>query len=175
MLKVTVRNNVRFPEITLQDDLEHIARDIIIPDIIIGIDTQRSIVGGQLPNNEPATIMRKAGQYVGRLYKKSGEKRKNFEKISERNMIPSGSGRPLVETGLLRSSFIYRMGKGVCIISINNSQKRKDIGGYLQDGIQTKHGLKRYRFFGISDRAFKMAMFYLKKKVKDSINAKRGA
>jgi len=142
MLKVTVRNNIKFPEIALQEDLEHIAQNIVITDLIKGIDLSAAISGGRLPNNEPETIKRK------------------------------GSAKPLIETGQLRSSFFYRVkNKSTVVVSIDSG--RKEIGGYLQDGIMTKHGLKQYLFFGISKDAFDGAMKYMEKKIKDLTSGKR--
>lgn len=141
MLKITVRNTIKFPEITLQEDLEKIAQNIIIPDIIRGIDNSMAISGGALPANEPATIIRK------------------------------GHDRQLVETGLLRSSFYWKsQGKNKVKISIN--VVRKKIGGYLQDGIMTKKGLKQYLFFGISKDANDGAMRYIKNRIEGLISGK---
>ncbi len=144
MLKITVRNNIKFPEITLQEDLEKIAQDIIITDLVKGIDLGMAVDGGALPHNDPKTILRK------------------------------GSARPLIETGKLRRSFFHKaVGKNKVVITIE--QDRKEIGGYLQNGIQTKSGLKQYIFVGISQDAFNGAIKYMKKRIEELINAKRNS
>ena len=137
MIQAKIINKIKFPEITLQDDLEHIAKNIIIPDMVMGIDNSNAITGGALPENEPATIKRK------------------------------GSSRPLIEKGELRSSFYYRVsGKNKVIIRI--STIRDEIGKHLQvDGIRTRHGMKYYRFFGISKDAYDGAMGYIRNKIKE--------
>lgn len=143
MIQAKIINRINFPKFTFQKDLEFIAKDIIIPLIIKGIDDGASIDGGRLPENEPKTIKRK------------------------------GDNRQLIETGKLRSSFSYRTsGKNKVIISIKGD--RKEIGGYLQiDGIKTKTSLKFYRFFGISQDAYRAAIEYIKDRIKESINARR--
>jgi hypothetical protein len=94
MLKVEVVNKIKFPEFTLQKTLEDIAKDIIIPDMVRGIDAGMAINGGSLPRNDLATIKRK------------------------------GHARPLIDTGELRRSFYYKLsGKSKVIISIENIRK----------------------------------------------------
>jgi len=169
MLKITVKNNVKFPTIDLKPYLFHIADQIIITDLILGIDNQRSIDGGMLPNNEPETVMKKAGGYVKKLYTKGGKQRKGFEKVKANILVPLGSGRPLVDTGKLISSFYSRSGgKNKVIVSISSG--RKEIGGYLQGGITTKHGLKQYLFFGISKNAEEGALEYMRKEIQNAID-----
>ena len=94
MLTAKIVNKIDFPEITLQSTLEEIAKFIIIPDIIRGIDGSMAIDGGALPANDPQTIKRK------------------------------GSSRPLIETGELRRSFFYKKsGKSKVIITIESGRK----------------------------------------------------
>ncbi len=94
MIQAKIINKINFPEITLQEDLENIAKNIIIPDIEMGIDNAMAINGGSLPENEPETIKRK------------------------------GHSRQLIDTGTLRSSFFYRtLGKNKVIISIKGDRK----------------------------------------------------
>jgi hypothetical protein len=136
MLTIKVKNSVKFPEITLQEDLEHIAERIIIPDIQAGIDNSFAINGGSLPPNEPETIKRK------------------------------GHSRQLIDTGTLRRSFFWKtLSKNKVIVSVDGD--RKDIGGYLQDGIIAKGKLKQYLFFGISKDAFDGAIKYMEKRIKE--------
>jgi hypothetical protein len=57
------------------------------------------------------------------------------------------------------------------MVSIDSG--RKDIGGYLQDGIKTKRGLKQYIFFGISKDAYDGAIKYMQNKIKELTSGKR--
>ena len=143
MIKVTVKNNISFPDILIeQEDLETIAQDIVIADLIKGIDYSMAINGGPLPDNDPKTIKRK------------------------------GSSKPLIDTGTLRRSFYQEsIGKNKVIITIE--PERKSIGGYLQDGIKTSHGIKQYLFFGLSKDAVDKIRNYVKKIVSERIDAKR--
>ena len=142
MIQAKIINKIEFPEITLQEDLERIAKNIIIPDIIAGIDNSMAINGGSLPANEPETIRRKM------------------------------SNKQLVETGTLRSSLFYKsVGRNRVVISI--SSIRKKIGGYLQSGIETKRGIKQYRFFGISLDARDSAMLYMHNRIAELARGKR--
>lgn len=95
MIKVTVKNNVIFPEFTLQEDLESMAQDIIIKDLEKHIDIRASIDQGALPPNEPETKKRK------------------------------GHDHQLFETGELRKSFYYRNeGEKKVIVSILDGRKQ---------------------------------------------------
>lgn len=94
MLQAKVVNKIKFPNVFLdQEDLVNLARGIIIPDIIRGIDNSKAIYGGGLPHNEPETIKRK------------------------------GSNKPLIETGELRSSFTFKTsGKNKVIVFIDSGR-----------------------------------------------------
>lgn len=141
MLKVTVKNNVVFPEIKLSEHLEEIADKIIIDDIVRGIHSHRSIDGGQFPPNSPETRKRK------------------------------GHGDQLRETGTLLGSFFSKaISKNKVVVSIKGD--RKEIGGYLQDGIKTKSGIKQYIFFGISKDAFEGAIKYMKNVIEEMTSGK---
>ena len=140
MIKAKIVNRINFPKITLQDDLEFAARDIIIPDIVRGIDNGLAINGGRLPANDPQTIKRK------------------------------GDNRPLIDTGELRSSFYHaRSGKSKVIISIRSGRKAIG-GYLQNDGVTTKSGKKFYRFFGISKDAHAAIMEYMDKRLKAITN-----
>lgn len=144
MIQAKVVSNIKFPELTTQDMLTEIAEKIIIPDMAAGIHARKAIVGGSLPKNEPETIKRKRND------------------------------RPLIETGKLIGSFTHKAsGKNKVIIRIKGDRNR--IGGYLQnDGIVTKdHGIKFYRFFGISKDAHKRAMAYARNKIKEITRGRR--
>jgi hypothetical protein len=143
MLKVTVRNNVKFPNTLIdQEDLEKIAQDIIIKDLGDHIDMRASIDQGALPFNEKETIKKK------------------------------GHGHQLIDTGELRRSFYYKTkGKNAVIITI--LEGRKEIGGYLQDGIMAKGSLKKYIFFGVSDFAMEKSVTYMRDKLEKKLNGNR--
>ena len=80
--------------------------------------------------------------------------------------------KPLIETGELRSSFFYRVaGTNKVIISIRSG--RKKIGAHLQSGIKTRHGMKQYKFFGISPDAYDELRNYLKNRIAEVTRAKR--
>ncbi len=145
MIQAKIVNKINFPDITLLDDLEYVAKNIIITDMIVGIDTSTAIVGGMLPDNEPSTKLYKARKGLG--------------------------DRPLVATGELRSSFQSRVtGSNRVVISIRGD--RSKIGKTLQDGIKTKSGLKQYMFFGISKDAYDGAMRYMRKRLKEITSGK---
>lgn len=108
MLQAKIINKIKFPEINLQSTLEEIANEIIIPDIVKGIDAGMAINGGALPENEPETMLRKRGM------------------------------RSLIDTGTLRSSFFYRkQGKNKVVISIESVRKDIG-GYLQNDGIGKK-------------------------------------
>ncbi len=144
MIQAKIINRINFPEIALQDDLEHIAKNIIIPDIVMGIDNGMAINGGSLPANDPKTIKRK------------------------------GHGRQLIETGKLRSSFFYKLaGKNKVIISIKGDRKEIG-GYLQVDGVSTLGGAKFYRFFGISKDAYDGAIKYIKDKIRELTSGNKG-
>lgn len=144
MIQAKIVNRINFPEIILQKDLEHIAKNIIIPDMIAGIDSSAAINGGKLPANEPATVKRKM------------------------------SNKPLIETGELRSSFFYRLsGKSKVLISIKGGRKEIG-GYLQNDGIKTKSGKKHYRFFGISRDAHDGAMDYMRDRIRELTRGGKG-
>lgn len=82
-----------------------------------------------------------------------------------------GHGKPLIETGRLHRSFIsFKRGANEVVVTL--TPDRKEIGGYLQEGIRTRFGIKSYNFFGVSTRMEKEAMSYMEsqisKRVKDA-------
>ncbi|MDD2680438.1 MAG: hypothetical protein PHO03_06550 [Candidatus Omnitrophica bacterium] len=142
MIQAKIINRIDFPKITLQDTLLEIADKIIIQDIKDGIGMGRAITGGALPENDPKTVKRK------------------------------GHSRQLIDTGELKESFSYRpQGKSKVIITIDTG--RRKIAGYLQnEGIQTLHGIKYYRFFGISRDASNNAIRYVNNKIRELTSGK---
>ena len=142
MIQAKIVSNIKFPKIALGKDLEHIARNIIIPDIQKGILGQKAINGGSLPKNEQKTLDRK---------RKKKQSRKS-----------------LIADRVLLNSFIYKAsGINKFKIKIKSGQKRDIAGAALQnDG----KGGKFYNFFGISKNAHKRAMKYMKDRIKRLIS-----
>lgn len=142
MIQAKIKSRIEFPRIALQGDLVKVAKNIIIPDIIRGINSRVSIMGGALPKNERATIKRK------------------------------GHDNPLIDTRKLIKSFFYKsIGKNKVLVSIRGD--RKEIAGFLQDGIRTRRGVKKYIFFGISKDAYGDSMNYMRRRVQALIDAER--
>ena len=137
MIQAKVRNNIKFPKIILQEQLEEIAKDIIIPDIQNRIRQHKAIDGGLLPDNEDSTKNRK------------------------------GHGNQLRDTDTLLNSFVYRsVGKDRVKINIG-SERHDIGGYLQSTGIKTNMGYKAYKFFGISIFANRKAIDYMKKKIEE--------
>lgn len=146
MIKIAVKNNLTFPKFTFQSDLKYIGEKIIVPIMRANIEDQVAIDGSILPINEDKTLARK-----GKL----------------------GQGsKSLIATGKLISSFLVQP-FGSTAVKITLNADRKKIGGYLQSGISTNKGTKSYKFFGINTQMENNALAYMKKKIKDAIDAVR--
>jgi ABC-type tungstate transport system permease subunit len=144
MVKFTIKSNIKFPNIKLQDILLEIAERIIIPDMQRGIDERAAIDGGMLPANDPKTVKRK------------------------------GHDRPLIDTGSLRAAFVaQRRGKGKVLITLADNRKDIG-GFLQIEGIRTKKGTKFYNFFGISKDAEDAAIAYMEKKIDEAIASNFG-
>lgn len=103
---VTIKNTIKFPKFTFQEDLRIIASRIFIPIMQENIENQVALDGGALKPNNPKYTLNKV--------------RKGL------------SPKILIATGQLRSGFIYKdKGKNTVIVTLNSN--RKTIGGYLQD------------------------------------------
>lgn len=144
MIKATVSGELKFPKFTFQKDLQYIGERIIVPIMQKNIEDQVAIDGSLLPINEDKTLKRKAAAGQG--------------------------SKSLIATGRLINAFTVRaFGQTQVKISLNSD--RKSIGGYLQTGIKTNEGTKKYKFFGINVQMEKNAVAYMKQKIKDAINA----
>lgn len=146
MIKATVKNNLSFPKLTFQTDLKYIGEKIIVPIMQKNIEDQIAIDGSILPFNDNKTLKRKANAGQG--------------------------SKSLIATGKLISDFKV-LPYGTSIVKITLGDDRKKIGGYLQSGIRTNEGKKQYKFFGINTQMQNNAIAYMKKKIKDAINASR--
>lgn len=143
MIQAKIINRINFLKIALREDLEYVAKNLVIPYMIRGIDSGMAIMGGALPDNEPATIKRK------------------------------GHDRQLIVSGKLRCSFFYKtFSKNKVIISISGNRKKIG-GYLQNDGIKTKSVIKFYRFFGVSKDARDGAMGYIKNRIKELIGGNK--
>lgn len=135
MIKISTKFKMAVPNLDFTDELKVIGERIFIPAMQSGIDSSMSIDGSALPQNDPKTIKRK------------------------------GSSRPLIETGTLRTSFLFiDIAKNKAKVTL--AAIRKNIGEYLQiDGIRTRSGPKFYRFFGINKFMHDSAVKYLNEQI----------
>ena len=158
MIKVTVKNNIKFPKILLQDDLEYIASDIIIPDMMNRISQHKAIDGGALPDNEPGTIRRKGH---GNQLRESDELRQSFEwdRVDKDKVIIS------IAPGRSQIGY-YLQEEGIKVGSSKESATSWD-NAYITRKIVNISGRKHYRFFGISVFAYRNAMKYMKEKIEE--------
>ncbi len=78
MIQAKIINRINFPKIALQEDLESIAKDIIIPDMQNRIRQHKAITGGPFLELEQSTIDRK------------------------------GHSKQLIDTGILLDSFEFK-------------------------------------------------------------------
>ena len=143
MMTAKIQWKISFPKISFKKDLEQIAKNIIIPDMIKGINNKRAIDGGKLPDNEQATKDRK-----------------------------DGFNEPLIATGTLTKSFKYKTRGNKVIIDIA-SVRALIGGYLQISGIRTNSGRKYYKFFGISEKAHNRAMKWMEKKIKRIADGKR--
>ena len=106
------------------------ATELIIADIIRGINSGVDATGSLFPALEPETVKRK------------------------------GHSKPLIDKGLFRDNWTYqqvhksRLNTSEITIKARNKggdATRDRVGGWLQiDGLSTKRGRKRFYFFGIT-------------------------
>lgn len=175
MIKAEIKNNITFPkEILVQDDLMHIAEQIFVPSLQANIDREISIDGSPFPKPEPSTVAR-SGRNIGkRIFTKKGTIRKSASNQMAQTGLLGFAKKILVETGKLRRAFwAKKKGKNAVILTLEKD--RLDIGKYLQiDGIQTKHGKKFYRFFGITDGMRLDAKDYANTRIKEACNQFNG-
>lgn len=132
MINIEIKDTIKFPDtIATQKHLSHIADRIIIPMIQEGIDKRTDVEGNTFPKLSPVTIAMK------------------------------GNDRPLIETGRLRRSFYSKeQGKNAVIVTLTSD--RKDIGKKLQiEGVDSRSGVKFFKFFGITDGMEQNAMDYM--------------
>ena len=143
MTTMTVKNSVKFPEFTFQEDLSYIAERIFIPVMQQNIEDQISIDGSSFPDLDPKTIARK---------QKNGQGDKTL--IATRDLI--------------KSFYSAVISPKTVIVALKFN--RSAIGGYLQiTGIRTKQGPKFFNFFGINTQMENNAVAYMKQRIKQAI------
>ncbi len=170
MIKAEVKTNFNVPSgFIFQKDLKEIADRIFIPYLVRYIDQQRQINGSQYPELEPETIARKTGSIIGRTFTKSGSIRASASKKIEAVGLAGFSNKTLVDTGLLRRSFISKV-IGKHSVQITLRDERKEIGEYLQITGVGKKG-KKFQFFGISTQMENDAIGFIKEKLKRLIQS----
>jgi hypothetical protein len=145
MIKAEVKSTIQFPdEFITQEDMMQVAERLFIPSMQQGIDSREAIDGGPLPALEPYTIRMK------------------------------GHDRPLIDTGTLRTSF-YAIKRGKNEVMISLLGDRYDVGRKLQiTGVDSKRGVKYFRFFGINPKMEQSAVNYWKAKIADIIKKFNG-
>lgn len=163
-MKMTFKNNIKFPDLNLQDDLKFIADRIFVPVMQENIHQQIALDEKPFPPLEPSTIAKKKGTILKNTFTKKGNIRAGVEKKIEAGGLSSFSPKTLIDTGKLVGSFTTKkVGKTAVVITLKGD--RKDIGRYLQiEGVGKKR--KKFNFFGISSRMEQAALDHIKTKIK---------
>ena len=144
MIKAKVTMTVKLPDLDFTRTFEEAARDVIIPDMRLGINRGIGVDGQQFPPLEPSTIARKTG--ARKKARRGGGTLKAAGLAGGR-----GGSQTLVDQGVLREAFEYER-VGVNHVRIFIGALRAEIGKFLQvDGVGRKR--KKFNFFGISQRA----------------------
>jgi len=148
MITAEIKNNIRLPKLTLEEDLKYIAKEIIVKIMRRNIDKGINLNEEQYPPLAESTIRRKTAQGL--------------------------SKKVLIATGELRLSFLIDVISS-SKIKINLNSSRADIGDILQNkGVKTKRGTRYFNFFGVSQRMEVLAWKYMVKQIKEKIHKKNG-
>lgn len=144
MIQAKARMTIKLPDLDFTKAFQEVAKDVICPDMRLGINRGIGVDGVQFPALEPATLERKRG--VRLKATKSGGKLSTAGLAGGR-----GGTQTLVDKGVLRESFEYEtVGKNHVRIFVG--ALRKEVGDILQlKGVGKKK--KKFLFFGISQRA----------------------
>ena len=95
MIKAKITGQIKFPPIDVDDDIEFVAKKIVIPLLRDGIDRNEDVNGSRFPPLEPGTAKAK------------------------------GHSRPLVDTGLLRKSFKWKkVSKNNYLVYLNKLREK---------------------------------------------------
>lgn len=135
---------VKLPELDFTKTLEETAKQVIIPDMRLGINRGIGIDNRPFPKLEASTIARKAGI------------RKKVRKIAPLKDVglagARGGTQTLVDTGELRDQAMEQTTVKRNHVKIFLDTGRDQIGRFLQiQGVGKKK--KKFHFFGISQRA----------------------
>lgn len=94
MINLSIKSNVKIPDINLLPELEFIAKRIVIPELAANIQAGVDVQQKPYPPLAPSTIKRK------------------------------GHARPLVETGKLHRSFVSFSGQNHVVVTLNSERKQ---------------------------------------------------
>lgn len=165
MIQVKTRMTIALPDLDFTQTFQDIAKNIICPDMRLGINRGIGVDGNNFPPLEPGTIARKTGA------RKSA--RKMGLTLTKAGLAGGrGGSQTLVDKGVLRESFDYeRVGRNHVRIFV--ASERDKIAKYLQiDGVGRKK--KRFLFFGISQRAEFQAITKMREKLGEILNKSNG-
>lgn len=165
MIQVKAKMTIKLPDLDFTNVFQDIAKNVICPDMRLGINRGIGVDGAQFPALEPSTLARKAGA------------RKNVRKGGgslQKAGLAGGRGgtQTLVDKGVLRESFEFeRVKKNHVRIFVG--PLRSEIGKFLQvDGVGKKK--KKFLFFGISQRAEFQAVAKMKAELKKILSRSNG-
>lgn len=165
VIKASVRMTVKLPDLDFTRTFEEISRDVIIPDMRLGINRGIGIDGAQFPPLEQSTLDRKSG-----ARKKA---RRGGGSLQKAGLAGSrGGSQTLVDKGVLRESFEYER-VGVNHVRIFIGAIRAEVGKFLQiDGVGKKK--KRFKFFGISQRSEFQAVAKMRARLAEILRKSNG-
>lgn len=165
MIQVKTRMTIKLPDLDFTKTFQEVAKDIICPDMRLGINRGIGVDGAQFPALEPSTLARKSGVRV--------KATKSGGKLSTAGLAGGRGGtQTLVDKGILRESFEYEtVGKNHIRIFVG--ALRKEVGDILQlKGVGKKK--KKFLFFGISQRAEFQAIAKMKGQLRATLEKSNG-
>ena len=165
MIQVKTKMTINLPNLDFTDTFQEIAKNIICPDMRLGINRGIGVDGNAFPPLEPETVARKSGA-------RKGARKKGLTLAKAGLAGGRGGSQTLVDKGVLRESFDYeRVGRNHVRIFLGS--EREKIGKYLQiDGVGRKK--KRFLFFGISQRAEFQAIAKMRAKLGEILEKSNG-
>lgn len=140
MYKMEVRGSIKFPELNLERELQHIAERIVVPEISGNIAQGTDINGVPYPPLAESTIKMK------------------------------GHSKPLIgKDRRLFSAGTYKIDRKSKAIVITIKEIRNRVARHLQiDGVRSKkYGLRFFNFFGINKIMEAKAMKFMQTRIKD--------
>lgn len=183
MIKVTLKGELKFPDMNFQEELGYVAEKICIPLMQQDIYNNVAIDGKPFPKLEDSTLRKKNHALVDRKIRTAkslskdkyvniagygktlSEKGKSFGEVGQ--VLSGMNVSTLIDTGKLISSFRSKdHGKNKVMIYISGI--RSKIAVYLQEeGIRSKVGTKFFYFFGINQQMHDNGIAYMKTRIKD--------